>query len=213
VLKGEIGSDYPVMEQTRLFKGDVKIEGKQVSQTTVDKGMHGLIFRSQEKAQIAQFRRDGFTFNKLHPYTSWEKVFAEAWRLWELYTSCSSPESVSRVAVRYVNHINIPLPGDISHYITDPPTIPENVPRKMSNYFKRIVVRDEDAKLSANIIQALEPRASDRLVVFLLDIDVYSERDYEPGFDKLEDVFESLRVLKNQIFFNYVTEKTMGMCQ
>ncbi len=83
----------------------------------------------------------------------------------------------------------------------------------MSNYFKRIVVSDEDAKLSANIIQALEPRSAERLIVFLLDIDVYSERDYEPRGDKLEDVFESLHALKNQIFFNYVTEKTAGMYQ
>src|SRR5713226_3799339 len=67
------------------------------------------LLRSQDGKQVVQFRRDGFSFSRLNPYSSWEEVFAEAWSLWKLYIETAKPLGISRLAVRYINRL--PLPG------------------------------------------------------------------------------------------------------
>jgi uncharacterized protein (TIGR04255 family) len=207
-----LSDEYPEVEKRNLLEGGIKIAGRQVSQVTSDKGLHGVIFHSGDKKQIAQFRKDGFTFNKLSPYTSWGNVFGEAWNLWELYVKHSAPEIVSRIAVRYINHITIPLPAGFADHLTDPPTIPDDSPKTISNYFKKVVVHDEKTKLSANIVQALESSGKDTMeVAFLLDIDAYLQCELKRDDPGLREIFEKLRTLKNQIFFGSITEKTAEM--
>ncbi len=43
--------------------------------------------KTPDRLNVAQFRRDGFTFNRLRPYTKWEEIRPEALRLWQLYTA------------------------------------------------------------------------------------------------------------------------------
>ena len=75
-----------------------------------------------------QFRINGFTFNRLKPYTSWGDILPQVKDLWSLYIDIASPESITRIAVRYINNIEIPKPDNIvfSDYLKVPPKIPDN---------------------------------------------------------------------------------------
>ena len=56
--------------------------------------------RHLEKAPITEalvdFRADGFTYNRLQPYTSWDAVLPEALGLWELFVQTVVPVSITR---------------------------------------------------------------------------------------------------------------------
>lgn len=81
---------------------------------TRDLGLHGYFFRSDDGKNIAQFRIDGFTFNRLKPYTSLDDILPLAMEMWRVYCDTAQPEVVTRLALRYINYI--PLPPSLRNF-------------------------------------------------------------------------------------------------
>src|SRR5438445_7655322 len=100
--------------------------GKVIEQRRQDLGKQGFRFITADGIQIVQFRRDGFTFSRLAPYTRWEEVFDEASRLWKIYTGTVPCEEVARVAVRYINRLLLPaVQRKLSEFLTALPPVPK----------------------------------------------------------------------------------------
>jgi len=208
-LKAKIGNDYPRVEEQRGFEAEVRFEGGQLSQSSKQRGMVGLIFRSKSGENVAQFRIDGFSFSRLRPYTSWEQIFREAFRLWKMYRDLVVPDFITRIAVRYINRLRIPLPlGDFSEYLCSPPVVPPELPRQVATFLTRIVIPASDFSADATITQALERPVDLNFVTIILDIDVYRRKQFEVDDEKMRSEFEELRQLKNRIFFSSITEET-----
>jgi uncharacterized protein (TIGR04255 family) len=168
----------------------------------------GLTFRSTGGENVAQFRIDGFTFSRLSPYTSWDEIFPEAFRLFKMYVGIMAPDFITRIAVRYINKLSIPLPlGDFSEYLGAPPVIPTDLPKQVATFLTRIVIPEADLGAEAVITQALEKPTDPNFVTIILDIDVYRARQYELDIERIKLEFEELRQLKNKIFFGSITEE------
>src|ERR1700722_817051 len=81
----------------------------------------------------------GMTFSHLPPYTSWETFKPEALRLWEEYVEFIKPEAVTRVALRYINRIDIPEARfELSDYFQLYPEIPKKIPQDISTFFMQL---------------------------------------------------------------------------
>src|SRR5262249_22574674 len=70
----------------------------------------GTMFRSAENDKVLQARINGFSFSKLAPYSSWREFSGEARCLWDIYRATMKPVGITRLAVRYINKIDIALP-------------------------------------------------------------------------------------------------------
>ena len=68
------------------------------------------MLKTEREREMIQLRVDGFTFNRLKPYTSWEKIFPRAYRFWKKYLDCVEPVGVTRLATRYINALDVPIP-------------------------------------------------------------------------------------------------------
>jgi uncharacterized protein (TIGR04255 family) len=211
VVERRLHEDYPTVERMRLFQSSVHVAGDRVSHVASDRGLNGFLLRSSDTTQIAQFRLDGFTHNRLRPYTSWTEVRAEAWRLWHLYCEIANPLVVTRAAVRYINHFEIPESVETASYLTDPPTSPDRAARPMPHYLKRVVVEDPGTQLCAAVTQAVEPSAGTNQRSVLLDIDAYAGGEFAPDSSGLENALADLHDFKNQIFFGSLTEAAVEM--
>jgi uncharacterized protein (TIGR04255 family) len=134
-LRKTLGETYPKVEESHSYESGVRVKDKQIQQVVTDKGLRGYFFKSPDGKNVGQFRRDGFTFNRLTPYTNWETVLSEAKILWKLYVKTATPELVTRLATRYINRMDIPLPiDDFSRYLTAPPNIPKGLPEGVSHF-------------------------------------------------------------------------------
>jgi uncharacterized protein (TIGR04255 family) len=210
-LEASIGEQYARKSEVRLFQGYFGVDNGRLrdpSQTQIDLG-----WRYQTEHEVAQFRVDGFTFSKLEPYTTWERVFAEAYRLWEIYRRLAAPTQVSRVAVRYINRMRLTGTGDIGQYLEAPPTLPTPMPQRLREFLTRVYVVDDRTDASAIIVQALEPPVDPNTALVLLDIDAFRQVSLLPDDPSLPEIFEQLRRLKNNIFYASITETTAEMYQ
>jgi uncharacterized protein (TIGR04255 family) len=135
----------------------------------------------------------------------------EAQRLWLLYKEITRPDLITRIALRYINNLNIPLPmRDFSDYLTAPPVVPEGLPQGVSSFLTRIVIHAPSIGANAIITQALEPVVGEVAPV-ILDVDVFKLRP--EGIEEIEawDTIEKLRYFKNQVFFKSITNKLKEM--
>jgi uncharacterized protein (TIGR04255 family) len=210
-LEESIGKQYATKSPLRLFQGAFGFDNGRLldpSQSQVDWG-----WRYQAEHQVAQFRVDGFTFSKIERYTTWEEVFAEAFRLWGIYRRVAEPTQVLRLAVRYINRMRVPAMPDLGQYLEAPLKLPAPVPQRLRELLTRVHVEDDRTGNSAVIVQALESPADPDTSSILLDIDAFRQVSLFPDDPSIPDIFEQLRSLKNDIFYASITETTAEMYQ
>lgn len=208
-VKERLAGDYPHAVERKGLQALFEFTGAQPAATrTRDLGFQGLWLKSDDQKKIGQFRVDGFTFNRLKPYTSWNKILPEALRLWTVYVDVAKPESVTRVALRYINHMNLPKVGvELNDYIVTGPKLPQSVPQVLSSFATRVVFEDPERRLTASVAQMLEVGVETAAPTLLLDIDVFRTGDFAVTPEALQPILEDLRLYKNQIFFGSLTEQ------
>lgn len=209
---------FPRAEALRAFSGGFEIDGQlqQIRSHTVNQGILGYLYRSETNDRVLQARKDGFTFSKLQPYEDWSKLRSEAVELWDMYVSVAKPEQISRLALRYINRLNIPTTSgkfDFDEYFTAAPQVPEGLPQAISGFLYRVHLPNPEINAAAIIHQALEPASSPSMVTVLLDIDVFVHQTFAPSDRTMMGAFEHLHDFKNKIFFEYITEKTAEIFQ
>ena len=69
-LAPELQARYPNVDEMRTFEAALAFRpGTPPVPRGEDKGLHGYVFKSEDGKDLAQFREDGFTVNRLSPYT------------------------------------------------------------------------------------------------------------------------------------------------
>jgi uncharacterized protein (TIGR04255 family) len=205
--------NYPEKKESKNWEGkfELKADGPQVSAGGGQ--VSGYFFKSADKKQIFQAKVDGFTFNRLKPYETWESFRTEAKRLWQLYSEMVSPEIV-RVAVRYINKFNIPFPiKDFNEYLKAAPSVPEGLPQTVTSFFDRIVISNPEIEATAIITKVFEQMVEPSSIPIILDIDAF--RLNPDGIEEREAwlLLEKLRDFKNDIFFLSITDKAKELFQ
>ncbi len=215
-LQSTLADRYPDMRKHHLQQASFQLKAQ--SQPTLeskDLGLNGVFFRTSDGRQIAQFRVDGFTFNKLKPYSGWEEVQPEAMALWRRYDQVALPPEVTRIALRYINRFEMPEGvRDFDDILAAGPRIPRALPQTIGGFSIRTTIVDETTNLHATVSQMLEPTPPMEPLGIILDIDVFHQIDRADTDGKndsyLHAKLELLHEFKNRIFFNYLTDRMIG---
>ncbi|MCP5005758.1 MAG: TIGR04255 family protein [Planctomycetes bacterium] len=206
----DIKERFPVKKKRVSFLSGVKAspEGK-ISTFPTSGGPDGFLFQSPIEKEIVQARIDGYTFNKLKPYESWDAFRTEARKLWDIYFQITNPVRITRIALRYINRIEVPLPmNDFKEYVLTTPEVAPKLPQALNHFFMRLEIPNPDLPAIALITQTMEKPTENLRLPLILDIDVFCENIFIDSNEEMWDKFEKLRKFKNDIFFDSITEKT-----
>jgi uncharacterized protein (TIGR04255 family) len=207
-------TDYPKRRQLSQAISNVEI-GTSISTSTVTEPV-GWICSSDDDKQIVQFRRDGFTFSRLAPYGAWEPFRDEARKLWLAYRAHAAPAGILRLAVRYINQINIPFdakPLKLEDYFRFYPELPDDEFPPIAHFFVQVQLPQEDIEAVAVVREVRLPPPSESQVSVLLDIDLFREEKVPTKDADIWEIFEQLRERKNQIFNRCITGRTKELIQ
>lgn len=200
---------YQDAEPLQAFQARITVEQGRALPPDTRSEQIGTQYRTPDGRQVVQLRKNGISFHRLEPYTSWEEIFPQAKVLWETYCD-ELPETAwfSRAAVRFVNRLQLPMPvANLSEYLEAPPSVPRALPQALRGFLTRVVIADHESGATALITQAVEPPAVDSAhLVVLLDIDTYMEGIFQPKDPMVDKALWTLREFKNRIFFESVTE-------
>jgi uncharacterized protein (TIGR04255 family) len=208
-IVSRLSKQYPKRVEIKKVEAKVGL-GDPIVLPDVKRGDFGVLIRAADEKSVAQFRLDGFTFNRLHPYTSWDDIYPETMRLWKEYVAVAKPIEIVRLAARYINRLTFTLPiNDLKEYLTEPPQIPEGLPQTLRGYLTRLVVHDSVRDQSAIVTQSFEPNPTEpEQAIILLDIDAFKDVHLKPSDEaQIDLVFSRLHDFKNEIFFRSITQK------
>ena len=209
-LFDEVKERYP-RKRDRVYFQSQFVAGEAAASTSQHAVM-GYSFHSQDERQVFQARLDGFTFSRLKPYESWRHLKAEAKKLWQLYRRTTEPVEITRVAVRVINQIDVPLPMvDFKDYLRIVPDVSSDLPQALSGMFMQLQFPQEDFQGLLVLRQAMTPPPSPEFVSIILDIDVFRQVTGLHDEDHLWDLLETLSKRKNTFFEGSITDKARAL--
>lgn len=197
---------YPKRRNRFAIEGQIAV-GEQVG-TAASQTHVGYDFVSSDERQIVQVRSDGFTFSRLAPYDRWETFKTEAHRLWELYLDVAGSVDIGRIAVRYINRLDLPLPmDDFKDYLRTVPEVSPELPQGLSGFLMQLAIPQEDIGALLLLNEALLPPPDANIASVLLDIDLFRESKAPVGEEELWNTLDQFRHRKNEVFEACVTER------
>jgi len=205
--------DYPnvlslkAVRQEFTFGPAVAAEAK-----THELGWDGLRFQSADSKYVCQFNRDNFVLSRLQPYETWEDLYNEAMRLWQIHVEIARPTDIQRMGVRFINRISMPPDADrFEDYIEPHPETPRELPLPFLNFLHRdtLIVPGHDYGLNlTRTLQIPQDRTSEGIGI-ILDIDVFTTQPFALEASGIERKLTEMRWLKNKAFFGTITSEAL----
>ena len=206
----KVKQEYPKKVTRDYVQGHLSL-GDEVGISAKQTPM-GFVCYSKDGTQVFQARLDGFTFSRLKPYENWFQLRDEAKRLWDIYSSVMKPVRINRVALRYINQIDIPLPmKDFKDYLRTTPEISPDLPQGLSGFFMQLQIPQDDFGGLLMLTQTIVPPRNPSVVSVILDIDVFkTDADLSLESD-VWSLLEVLRSRKNDFFEGCITNQCRAL--
>ncbi|MFH1532055.1 MAG: TIGR04255 family protein [Pseudomonadota bacterium] len=206
--------DYPIAEELQSWHTEftVKAGGSDAPQTSSRNFPVGLRFWSEDRKRLVQVQGVGFTFNRLHPYEDWNALRSEARRLWDHCRTVVPPERVDQVTVRFINSMDFPVNiADVEKYLNINPRVPLAFSQGPRRCMTRLEFPQMGDGAAVALTLAMEDPGPNRSRV-MLDISASVTRKYS-GEEEIWEVVEGLREVKNNAFFDSITDETKDLYQ
>lgn len=208
-------SDYPIKQVNTLWEASLQVKLGESPVVGSKSQSNGYLFKSEDSNNTIQFRKDGFTLNYVNNYKNWLSFSHEAKKHLSNYLDITKPKLINRIALRYINIIEIPLPiGNFKEYILTVPEIAKGLPQSLTELQMRIVIPDEKRENIAIITEGIDQnrlKLNNKILPYIFDIDVFRIINMEPNVKILDEYFESIKKYIDRIFLNSITEKAIKL--
>lgn len=201
----EIENDFPTMKKRLFMEGELSA-GERVAASAKQRHM-GFAYYTADGRYVFQARLDGFTFSRMAPYDSWEDLCSQAQRYWSVYRRHASPTHIHRIALRYINQVDIPIRElDFDDYFLTIPKIGPRLPQGLAGFLMQLQMPQQDLEALAIVTQTMAPPQTKDQVSVILDIDIFVQQQ-QMSDDDAWALVEALRVRKNDLFEGSITDK------
>ena len=212
LAKGIVGDAYSSCSTIRCQNIEL-VQGSAELNVKSNDDWIGCEFRQQDLPQVLRIRKDGMSFHRLHPYTSYEELIPQFRKLWESYLSTFSPKAVTKVSLRFINRINLPAGSkivDLSKFVKVVPHVALPVETDIQNLLSRVHIVEKGTNNNAHVSFSSVKKGED-LENILLDIETWNSLGAAADSSEIWDSFEGLRDLKNTLFTGSLEEECLSL--
>lgn len=209
-------AQYPKFRNQFLEQHRIESKADEPAKHSAKRALQALQFLHDDEKQLVQVRTQGFSFNRLAPYTTLDDYLPEIHRTWEIFVGIASPVQIRVVRLRYINRILLPFTGErveLADYFKVSPKLPDEDKLQFAGFINQHTAVEVDTGHQVNIVLASQPPENEKLSI-IFDICVASA-----GAAEAEDwtwilaEIQSLRGLKNRIFRNTLSETCLNLFQ
>lgn len=207
---------YP--KSRKQFSHEVQFEAKPeaLSSLSARHAIQALQFLTNDEKQLVQVRAQGFSFNRLAPYSNLDDYLREIERTWRLYVEVAEPIMTRLVRLRYINRITLPTEAgkvDLDDFLKIGPRSADQETLSLTGFLiQQSAVEKESHHQVSLTLHSRSPE--NELLPVILDIAVAHPVEVAPSdWEAIHETMKSLRRLKNRIFLNTLTDKCMQLFQ
>ncbi len=211
-LPRKFSNVFPAGRQKRSVSGTFGLAGEKTLVTAEEPVILGYLHESEDKNQVLQMQKEGFSLHQLNGYSGWDLFSKNAMDLWEYYDPLTGKKTLRRLGLRYVNKVELQTPFLSDEYFH----IMVGMPQSLAKYHfgSRSVIQfsliDDRRSLFANISLSYFPSQTkeDHLEV-IFDIDVGKSSNL--GLETMWADFATMRSFNDEVFFTTITEKMLSL--
>ncbi len=206
-VQSSLKSGFPLKQLRKTWQSETMLRPDAAPLTKTSEASDSIQFLSADQKQVIQARLESYSYSRLQPYTDWEDFSETAKAGWKAYCKILRPESIDRIALRYINRLPLPLPfSDLSDYVRTGPRLSPDLPLSLKAFFFRVVTHEADAKATVIVTETIEePKGTSLHIPLIFDIDVFRVGSFPKDPEKLWELFPPLRDIKNRVFFSSLT--------
>lgn len=208
---------FPFSEAIQESNVEINVEiNAKAGAAKVQHTLSGFKLSSVDRTEILMIKPFAISFVKLAPYEGWDSFFSELQSIWAVFEKFQqSKRKISRIGVRYINRIDIPVDGQsgisLERYFYLVPQLPQthiaNVLRFTSQ--TQIALGYEDMQATVNFASVPSPLINH--ISILLDLDLFREENIPQNSGNLWAFLGLLRNEKNRLFEASITDATRGL--
>lgn len=215
-IRAAFGDSYPTFRIQKLQEHVFNLEVGSDPKMTTRHDIQAFQLLQEDEKQLVQIRAQGFSFNRLAPYSSLDDYLPEIERAWRVFVAVVAPIQVRLVRLRYINRVFLPLTDDrveLEDYLKFGPQHPDEEKLALVGFMNQCSAIERDTGNQVNIVLAAEALEHGRLPL-IFDVTAFWPGSIEPNdWTTIHSTIQSLRDLKNRIFRNSFTEKCLNLFQ
>ena len=162
-------------------------------------------------AEVVQVLPMGINVSQLAPYRCWEDLFERFCKDMDTADSVLGHRPISRLAVRSINRIDVPLVDGIARY-EDYLAVHVALPAvvgMVNNFFLRVGIPVPQLAADAIVQSTVMEPAAEGFASFVLDIDLARVRDIPPERAEMYALLGDFRKEKNLLYRGLLTEHAL----
>ena len=201
-------ADYPKFRKQLLLQHSIKKPAGGPAEVSGSNALQAFQFLKDDEKQLVQLRNNGFSFNRLEPYSSLDDYIPEIRKQWDSYRGLVLPVTIRRISLRYINRLLLPVDSGnlrIGDYLRHAPQLPDGVDLSFTGFLHQHQAMEAGTGNQVAIGLASQPMENSSLPVIL---DIAASRDcrLDPrNWEEISAIIHSLRALKNQVFKQSLT--------
>jgi uncharacterized protein (TIGR04255 family) len=198
------------------YTREIKFETKQNEKPKhpVRHGVQAFQFLQQDEKQLVQVRVQGFSFNRLAPYTTLDDYLPEIERTWRLYIALARPIQVRLIRLRYINRILLPLHEgrvQLDDFLKVGPRLPDEEKLTLIGFLSQNQAVEIATGHQANIVLTAQAPEDGKLPIIFDNMVIASDSGEPEDWSWILSSIVALRSLKNYIFRNILTETCLNL--
>jgi len=215
-IRARFADQYPKFQTQFLQTFAINAGTDSAPNMSTHRTVQAFQCRHEDEKQLVQLRAQGFSFNRLAPYTSLDDYLPEIERTWRLYVELASPIHIRIIRLRFINRIFLPMAAgkvDLDEFLKLGPRMPDEENLRLCSFLTQQVAIEKNTGHELNLVLTAEAPVDEKLPA-ILDITVASATITEPtDWPNMLQAIEKLRSLKNHAFFNTLTPECIDLFQ
>lgn len=213
----EFKKSYPKFQQQFIQQHEIKKEPNEPPKVSVkDVGVQALQFLKNDGKQLIQFRTQGFSFNRLSPYTSLDDYLPQIKSAWTAYVKLASPVQVRLIRLRYINRILLPFVNEkveLEEYFRTGPRVADAARLTLLGFLSQYSAVDAETGNQINSVLTAQAPEGDKLPIIFDNSAMALEIGDPENWTWIRSKIVELRQLKNHIFSSTLTETCLNQFQ
>jgi uncharacterized protein (TIGR04255 family) len=208
------GAQYPKLRPQFLEQHHFEAKPDQTAVHSARRAVQSLQFLQDDEKQLVQVRSQGYSFNRLKPYTSLDDYLPEIRRTWDLFVGIASPVQVRVIRLRYINRIPLPFEAgrvELNDYLKIGPRLPDENKLQLVGFFNQHTAMERESGHQVTTVLASQLPENKQLPIIFDNCVASAGTLFTTDWDSIHRMILSLRDLKNRIFRDTLTEPCLSL--
>ena len=193
------------LDNTNIPLGKARLNG------TSDAKIKSYIYLTPDQKERVEVLEDTLTYVSELPYSGWENFIAQVDNVLKIFTNVLSNVEIKRTSIRFINRFLLDEFENPEDYFTTVISKNGDTLYPLRQYGFRLQYDIPQTNIYAIVNQSVINDIVNKFA-YVLDIDVLDKQSLFYEKETILSCMSNLRNIKNKIFFDSITEKTIRLC-